>query len=295
MFIKLIKKSAVIIMLCCSLASFLPLPTSAQVKFSDFLTNLDNAGKKATFQTVDSLPGGDVNVYFNTLISRIIAIAIGLTGTIFLILILYSGIQWMTAGGEEEKITKAKDRIKNGVIGLGLCLLAFGITAFVNNLVEKKFLKEPEVTAPIVVPGGSGLPCRTNLDCEDQAPNKFCNTKKSKCVQCVNDGDCSAVNIKCKDGVCMKNDGCSGQKKTACIAAGNQCNWVKFGNEFSDTNGTCQWAMDSACAEICESPKVCDRGNCEKECNLASDCSPAALNMYTCDPKEHICKVLGMW
>ncbi len=63
--------------------------------------------------------------------TRVINIAMGLLGVIALGLILASGYIWMTAGGNEEKITQAKKILKNASIGLVLILSAWGIAYFV--------------------------------------------------------------------------------------------------------------------------------------------------------------------
>lgn len=64
-----------------------------------------------------------IGVIFNT--------ALVLIGVVFLIFTVYSGIQWMTAGGNEEAVTKARDRIKRAVIGLAIILGAWIITTFI--------------------------------------------------------------------------------------------------------------------------------------------------------------------
>jgi len=58
---------------------------------------------------------------------------LGLLAIIFIILILYAGFNWMTAAGDEQKVTKAKDTIYRAVIGLIITLAAFSITYFVFN------------------------------------------------------------------------------------------------------------------------------------------------------------------
>jgi len=47
---------------------------------------------------------------------RIINVLLGLLAFIMLFLILYAGFLWMTAGGNEEQITKAKAYIRNAII-----------------------------------------------------------------------------------------------------------------------------------------------------------------------------------
>ncbi|MFA5128279.1 MAG: LamG-like jellyroll fold domain-containing protein [Patescibacteria group bacterium] len=70
-------------------------------------------------------------------IARIIRVALGLLGIVALVLILYGGFVWMTAGGDEEKIQKAKKILVNAVIGLIIILSAYAIASFVINTLVK--------------------------------------------------------------------------------------------------------------------------------------------------------------
>jgi amino acid transporter len=73
------------------------------------------------------------------IVSTIIKTVLSLLGIIFVVLIIYSGFQWMTAQGNEEKVTKAKETIGRAVIGLLIVVAAWSITYFVfaalNNTV----------------------------------------------------------------------------------------------------------------------------------------------------------------
>lgn len=64
-------------------------------------------------------------------IASVINIFMGLLGTIAIVIILIGGFQWMTAGGNEEKVEKAKQLLGAGVIGLAIILAAYSITRFV--------------------------------------------------------------------------------------------------------------------------------------------------------------------
>ncbi|MBU0597163.1 pilin [Patescibacteria group bacterium] len=66
-----------------------------------------------------------------TIIGRIIGVAFGLLGAIFVIIILYGGFKWMTAGGNPDNTTKARQIIFSGIIGLAIILMAWAITNFV--------------------------------------------------------------------------------------------------------------------------------------------------------------------
>jgi len=65
------------------------------------------------------------------IIGSIINVLLGFLGVVFLVLLLYAGFTWMTAGGDTEKVTKAKTMITQAVIGLVIITAAFTISTFV--------------------------------------------------------------------------------------------------------------------------------------------------------------------
>jgi len=94
---------------------------------------LDTIAGKAFFKTDDVKD----QAFIDTTLGQLIAIFIGFLGVLFLAFIIYSGFQWMTAGGNEEKVEKSKTRIKNAVIGLSLVVLSYVITNIVIDFVYK--------------------------------------------------------------------------------------------------------------------------------------------------------------
>lgn len=58
---------------------------------------------------------------------------LALLGLIAVIMILYGGFVWLTAGGNEEKVASAKKIISAAIIGLIIVLLAYAIVTFVVN------------------------------------------------------------------------------------------------------------------------------------------------------------------
>ncbi len=69
------------------------------------------------------------------LIGNIINIVLGLLGLIFVVLIVYGGFLWMTAGGGKEQIEKAKGILTNSIIGLIIVIAAYAISAYVIQAV----------------------------------------------------------------------------------------------------------------------------------------------------------------
>ncbi|MCK5212210.1 hypothetical protein KAJ89_05915 [Candidatus Parcubacteria bacterium] len=57
-------------------------------------------------------------------------------GIIAVAIILYGGFMWMTAGGNEDRVAKAKKIIISGAIGLIIVLAAFAIVTFVIEITE---------------------------------------------------------------------------------------------------------------------------------------------------------------
>jgi len=69
-----------------------------------------------------------------TIIGRIINIALGFVGVVLLIIMLYSGYEYMTAGGNAEKVQNATKRIRNAIIGLLIIFLSFAIVNFILGI-----------------------------------------------------------------------------------------------------------------------------------------------------------------
>ncbi|MCK5510714.1 hypothetical protein KAI65_04205 [Candidatus Parcubacteria bacterium] len=55
-------------------------------------------------------------------------------GIIAVVIILYGGFVWMTAAGNDDRVSKAKSIIVAGIIGLIVIMAAFAIVNFVINM-----------------------------------------------------------------------------------------------------------------------------------------------------------------
>lgn len=69
-------------------------------------------------------------------VGLILRVVFSLLGLIFLILTIYAGIKWMTAQGNTSQIDQAKDTITRAIIGLVICMVAYGLTFFVVNIFQ---------------------------------------------------------------------------------------------------------------------------------------------------------------
>lgn len=91
---------------------------------------LDKAASKAGYN-VKALDGAATPA---SILALIIQIFLSVLGIVFLVLIIYGGYLWMTAGGNEEQVTKAKDTLQAAIIGLIIVISAYAITYFVFNV-----------------------------------------------------------------------------------------------------------------------------------------------------------------
>ncbi|MBU1130889.1 hypothetical protein KJ840_02040 [Patescibacteria group bacterium] len=92
-------------------------------------------------QTLESISGGAnftaSNKPIQEIVIAIIFFVLGLLGILFLTLMIIGGIQWMTSGGNEEKLGKAKARVKNAFIGFAIVMISYSITVFMVNMFSR--------------------------------------------------------------------------------------------------------------------------------------------------------------
>jgi len=69
-----------------------------------------------------------------TLMGKIIFAVLGLTGAIALVMFIWGGLQWMTAAGNSEKVTKGRDTLMWAVLGLVIIFSSYAILKAVLNV-----------------------------------------------------------------------------------------------------------------------------------------------------------------
>jgi len=136
---KLTAKKIVIIILCLFVFVF-------NVNFCFAADNLGNAFG-GTGSPLDQVAGDKgagyktTGVGIESMISLIIGIALSFVGVIFLVLMIYGGYIWMIARGNEQEVQKAKDIIKNSIIGLLVVVAAYGVSWYIINALGTTTLK----------------------------------------------------------------------------------------------------------------------------------------------------------
>lgn len=113
-----LKHAAIIGFIALAGFSAMALPAHAQI---DLTTGAEDVAGQAGFANAD----------LEDVIGSIISALLGFLGIIFLLIIIYAGFLWMTAGGNTDQIAKAKKWLINGVIGLIILLAAYAIVNFV--------------------------------------------------------------------------------------------------------------------------------------------------------------------
>ena len=66
-----------------------------------------------------------------TVLNTIINVALGIIGFVAVVMIIVDGFQYSTSAGDASKVTKAKNTIMYGIIGLVIAILAAAIVNFV--------------------------------------------------------------------------------------------------------------------------------------------------------------------
>jgi hypothetical protein len=67
------------------------------------------------------------------IIGVVVGSALSLLGVIFFLLVIYAGIRWMLAQGNEQEVEKAKQILIAAIIGLIIVLAAYAVTSFIGG------------------------------------------------------------------------------------------------------------------------------------------------------------------
>lgn len=105
------------------------------VKALDINDAYGNAGNKTAVSQALHMtnPEADPRV----IAANAIYILLGFLGILATVIILIAGFQWMTAAGDSAKVTKAKERMEQGAIGLVIIFSAWALSKFILESVIK--------------------------------------------------------------------------------------------------------------------------------------------------------------
>jgi len=76
---------------------------------------------------------GQAPLYLGQFISNIVGFVLIISAVAAFGYLLIGGINWLTAGGDKGKVTEAKDRITNAIIGLAIVACSWGIFLLIDH------------------------------------------------------------------------------------------------------------------------------------------------------------------
>lgn len=204
----------------------------------------------------NSLDGtlGQSNTDPRELAARIINIALGFLSVIAVGIVLYSGFLWMTSNGEEDKVTRAKQILKNGIIGLVIVLASWGIATFVISKLSGSINGKGGNEDGGGCPSGMTSPCGCggSMLCTDGSYDSCigsnpedCSNPPTSCDSSSTPG-CQAVDQICADGYFCDNS-CLCQKKAE---LGDSC-------DANLNNSTCDADSDKCSEYLTCNPNTC--------------------------------------
>ena len=77
--------------------------------------------------------GGSAKQDLPDIITTIINVMLFIAGALAVIMIIYGGIRYITAHGDEKQVKVAKDTIVYSVVGLIIAIIAYALVTFIFN------------------------------------------------------------------------------------------------------------------------------------------------------------------
>ena len=243
---------------------------------------LDAFAKKAGYAT------SGAKASLESTIQLVINTVLSLTGIIFLALTVYAGVRWMTAQGNAEDVTKAKDTLQAAIIGMVVISISYAVTGLVfsklGSIVPEKAPAQEEVTPPEEAPAlascasasGKG---KTEVDCKAVDPSCEWDADLSICSSAnVCKADLECVSGFCKDGKCIDCSKANNKTVDDCKAVDDSC-------EFDPATKIC-----SKYVNYSDSKNKCG-GDSLKKCTYLQDCKQTSDCLFGlhCDEFGH-CK-----
>lgn len=119
-------RKLLIVIFCLALS----VPAIASAQFSPADTGLSETGD-AVYGTEEA---PEIGAFIGT---NIILPLFSIVGVIFLVLTVYAGFLWMTAGGKEAQVAKAKNILVSSIIGAVIVAAAYAITNFIFESISQ--------------------------------------------------------------------------------------------------------------------------------------------------------------
>lgn len=124
---KQISKAKVLATVMCLVMAFTAVSPVSLSVYADSRDEAQNGAK-----LVDS-GGGGSNQNLPDIITTIINVMLFIAAALAVIMIIYGGIRYITAHGDEKQVKVAKDTIVYSVAGLIIAILAYALVTFIFN------------------------------------------------------------------------------------------------------------------------------------------------------------------
>jgi len=133
----MIKKTIFSLFFISILSIFLSLGSSVSAQITvDPMTGLDDTARGIdAFK--DNINATNPENFLETKTGQIVGVVLSFVGVLFLGLMIYAGLIWMTAEGNEQQVAKAKSLLVNSTIGIIIVFAAYAITSFIGDEIIK--------------------------------------------------------------------------------------------------------------------------------------------------------------
>lgn len=149
-------------------ATILFAPMVARAAITPDTTGLSAAAQGTGLTNVCS---GEPGACIATIVGRAIQVLLGVLGIVLVVLLMYAGFLWMTAGGDAKKVTEARAMIVNAVAGMAVIAVSYAVASFI--LGQLAFVATGTGATPSGAAGGGATDiCSApgGFDCD----NAFC-------------------------------------------------------------------------------------------------------------------------
>lgn len=123
---KQISKAKVLAAVMCLVMVFTAVSPVSLPVYADSREEAQNGAK-----LVDGGGGGGSNQNLPDIITTIINVMLFIAGALAVIMIIYGGIRYITAHGDEKQVKVAKDTIVYSVTGLIIAIIAYALVTFI--------------------------------------------------------------------------------------------------------------------------------------------------------------------
>src|SRR3989338_8025177 len=207
------KKLVILPVVCCVLIVVSCALAVDSVQAQSF-GNLSDSLANIAGQTNDTQGGKIGKAELPAIVGGILYGVLGFLGVLCLVLIIYSGIKWTMAGGNEEIVTSARQTIKYAIIGVIVILGAYALSIYILNQVL--VVTEPTMTQDVTGGQRGGVTCETNADClkDFECINRKCVPAIIGLMGCCSDYNEAGILVEfiTTDDDCMNADDATGDR-----------------------------------------------------------------------------------